>query len=519
MTTHAILAGSLRLPRSLPGLSSVRRDLTVKVWEPGEQVPSTVKAYKQNKDYIYLPRDFGAKWCGKMGYAVEDRTARGFKLQTLPKVKLWPEQIQPVEKIMLATKYDFDVCLQSKAGSGKTVMSLEVARLLGRTTLIVVDTNFLADQWMDRIEEFFHIPREDIGRIQGARIDIGKNGFTIGMLQTLYNKRLTTATRRYFGTVVFDECHGTGAAEFNRVLYRFPAQARLGVTATPRVDALGKVVKWHLGAVKVKTTTKHRKSKVYYLESDTVYSWYANISPKTGRFINEIAADGVRNLKLATAIKYLHDRDRDTLIISDRIEQLEALRAMCFYMGIPMEDMGLCTAHYHTYKYAKDLKPIRRPYFLEKGCDYTPVKIQMVKKRTPKPKLNEAKQCKMIFATYTIFHKGVDVPRLSAGLDATPRSGFEQTHGRILRAAGGTGKKVPIWITVRDVSSYRAEYQFANRIAELAKSNVEVFRWHPDKGVQSRDAKELRQEASDNCKRLKSLKIVTTRDNDYMLAM
>lgn len=515
MLEPAIIAGSLRLPRLTPGLPSVRRELTVKVWEPGEQVPLTLKSYRQNRNWIYLPRDYGIKLCERWGIAVEDRTCRGGELRDLPPIKLWHEQVKPVAEMVLASKYDFDVQMQSKAATGKTVMALEVARQLGRTTLIVVDTNFLRDQWAERIEQHFGISSDEVGIIQGTKTDISDDFFTVAMLQTLYNRKLPMSVRRAFGTVVFDECHGTGAPQFNQVLYKFPAQARFGVTATPRNGALGKIIKWHIGSVKVKTKTKHRPSKVYYLESDTVYSWYANISPKTGRFINEIAGDGVRNLLLAKVIRYLYDYERDSLIISDRIEQLEALMALCLYSGIPQEAMGLCTAHRHIYKYAKDLKPIRKPDFLEKGCEYTPVMMQMVKKRASKAKLDEAKGRQIIFATYAIFHKGVDVPRLSAGLDCTPRSGFEQTHGRILRL--GKGKKVPIWITMRDISSYRAEYQFANRIAELVKSNVEVFRWHPDKGVQRRDAGELKREASDNSKRLKLLRIGTTNDGSFTI--
>lgn len=505
--TPAILAGSIRLPRLTPGLPSIRKELTVKVYSPGETVARVVKAYRQNRDWIYLPRTYGAELCERWGLSVEDHTSRGAKLRSLPAIDLWPEQVTPVEKMMLATKYDFDFQVKSVTGSGKTVMALEVARRLGRTTLIVVDTNFLRDQWVERIEEHFSIPADEVGCIQGKTIDIGKNGFTVGMMQTLYNKKLPTDIRRYFGTVIFDECHGTGAPEFNRVLYRFPAQVRFGVTAVPRPGVLGKVIRWHIGDVQIKTTTRHRESKVYYLESDSIYSWYANISPKTGRFINEIAGDGERNLKLAEVIKWIYEHERDALIISDRIEQLEGLMALCSFMGIPEEAMGQCTAHYHVYKYAKELKPPRKPKFLEKGCEYTPVALQMVKKRSSKAKLEEGKQRQLIFATFSIFAKGVDVPRLNTGLDCTPRSSFENTHGRILRS--GKGKKVPIWITVRDVSSYRAEYQFAIRLKELTKSNVEVFRWRPNKGVQNRNAKALVQEANDNCKRLKLLKTGT----------
>lgn len=501
----------------MPGLSSVRRDLTVKVWEPGEQIPTTVKAYRQNADWIYLPRKFGIDLCGTLNIPVKDRTSEGEPLRKLRKIKPWVAQVTAIEKMVLAAAYEYDVQLKSATASGKTIMALEVARRLGRTLLVVVDTNFLADQWMERIEKHFGISGDKVGRIQGKTIDVAENFITIGMLQTLYNKPLNADIRRYFGTVVFDECQSTGAPQFNRVLYRFPARVRMGITATPRDGALGKIVKWHMGKIQVETKTKHKPSRVYYFESDTVYSWYANISPKTGRFINEVAGDGMRNLKLVEAILWIHERDRDAIMISDRIEQLESLMALCRYAGISDEDMGLCTAHRHTYKYAKDLQPERKPQDLEKGCEYTPVIMQMVKQRNSKADLVVAKSKKLIFATYAIFAKGVDVPRLSAGLDCTPRSSFVQTHGRILRS--GKGKKVPIWITVRDTSSYRAEYQFEKRISELAKSNVEVFRWRHDKGVQRRDVKELRREAGDNCKKLKSRKIVTSRDNNYMLAM
>lgn len=399
-----------------------------------------------------------------------------------------------------------------------TVCALSVAQKRGRTTLILVDQENLLLQWVAQAKSQLGLPDSLIGIAQGKKCEYKGKAVVIAMIQSLVQRDYPEEFYDYFGTVVVDEVHTAGAPTFSQVLMMFSAEVRFGVSATvDRRDALQKILHWNLGAVEVELLDKHDKSYVYYLESDTVYSWYANISPKTGRILLEVSEDTPRNLLLSEAIKFLYESGRDTLVISDRIEQLEDLMAICYYSGIAKEEMGLYCGFRNEWRYEKDPKPPRKPYGYVKGTDFTPVVLQQVRKRNSKKDLEHVKtKARIIFATFGMFSKGVDEKRLSGGVDCTPRSKAQQVHGRILRMLDN--KYVPIWVTIRDFNSYRLEYQFVQRLSEYVESSAEIYQWILDKGVRSLDVRELKKEVHQNVKELKALKVITQLDGRCTLA-
>jgi superfamily II DNA or RNA helicase len=410
---------------------------------------------------------------------------------------------------------EYDQVAKAATGKGKTVMSLEIGRRLGRAMLVLVDQEFLRDQWVDRAKQFLGLRDDQIGIAQGGKCEYEGKVLVVGMVQTLYSRTYENGFYDHFGTVIFDECHTVGAAQFSRVLMQFPATYRLGVSATPdRGDALQKVIEFNLGPVQVTLEEKHRASIVRYVEYEGVLTWYANISPKSGRYLSELASDSLRTLLLAKIIKSLRGTGRSVLAVSDRIEHLEHIRMLCLNLGMPAEDLGLVTGYRNVWCYAKDPTPARRPYGWEKDTEYTPVSLQLVAKRVPKPELTRIKDtCGVLLATYGMFSKGVDVPRLGAGVDCTPRAKAEQVHGRILRSMGG--KLVPVWVTIRDVFSYKAEYQFSHRIKEYQVSNAEIQQWHLSKGIKKvADVGILLRETSQNVEGLKRSRIVTGLDGN-----
>jgi len=181
---------------------------------------------------------------------------------------------------------------------------------------------------------------------------------------------------------------------------------------------------------------------------------------------------------------------------------------MCAYAGIPETDMGIYSGFQSIWKFMPDPTPKRKPLGYEKGTDFCPVMLSQFRRRIPKKELDATKNTKRIlFATFGMFAKGVDVPRLSAGVDCTPRSRAQQVHGRILRVQ--EDKPIPIWVTIRDVNSYRLERQFAQRIDEYVSSSAEVCEWNLDKGVRSLDAGELKKEALNRCRKRQKMNIET----------
>lgn len=465
--------------------------LTVQNYNLGtdEIVPIEVWERESRPGYVGIPRKFGYDYFKGQ---VEDCTSGGHAIPegSLKPITLRPAQEPWVDGIIRAMDTHYDFRAKAHTGFGKTIASLELIRRLGTTTLVLVDQTFLRDQWAKKAEEFLACPKDRIGFIQGKQADYAGKWIVIGMVQTLFSRRLPDDFYDHFGLVIADEVHTVGAPQFSKVLLQLNANTRLGISATPnRRDALESVLDFNLGAVEVEATQQHKPSMVRYLEYPGAYSPYANTSKKMGRFINEVAAETRRNYLICDAIKWLYDNGRRILVVSDRVEHLEYLYHACCFI-LPAEEMGVVGGTTNTWCLAKDPKPARRPAGWEKGTEYSPVALQRVAKRTPKRVLEERKNsCAIVFATYGMFTKGVDVPSLSAGLDATPRSQSQQVHGRILRQQAE--KKIPIWVTIVDTLSYRAQFQFSKRIKEYGKSNAEIYEWQLGKGVRKQDAKGL----------------------------
>lgn len=515
MTRIGRIAEGLEMPRDFPGVSSAMLNLQFRYKPAGQDESETFECFKlTHQNDVILPRYYALRRWPHGDYAhAWGQMPRRNTMPVHPRINLREEQIPWVNQIINKfAGHTWDLVAQAPTGKGKTVMAMKVAMHIGLETLIVVDQENLRDQWIDRLHEHLEIPKEDVGIFQGKINRPSKCGFTIAMIQSLYSKGGTVAKwAEQFGLVIYDECHTIGAPVFSSVLFLIPAQFRLGISATPdRRDAFDKVIKWHLGPTQVRMLAQHSRSTVRVVENYTTTTWYANTSPKAGRYVTELAEDPERNWTIVSLVRWLSENNRRALILSDRINHLESLIAACHAAGID-EAFGLYTRYYSRWGYAKDPNPKRHPVGWERGTGYTPVCLQELRVRKKAPELRTIMDCQIIFATYAMFGKGMDLPALDAGLDATPRTFVEQIHGRILREQ--EGKLKPIWITLRDVNSQRAEHQFRVRIQELERSNAEVYQWLPERNqVRRTDAATLSAEADRRSRMLKSTRIVTSSD-------
>lgn len=481
-----------------------------------------VTPWKQKGALIGIPRQFGLNLISKLGLEAEDRMSYGYRRVfplNVTHTGAYAYQDAFVAELLRLAETSNDFLVSAATGKGKTVMALSVIQKMGTTAVVVVDQENLLTQWVDRAKQVLGLTDDQIGVVQGDKCEYKGKHIVIAMIQSLTRREYDPRLYSYFGVAVFDEAHTTGAAMFSRALSMFSAAVRFGVSATiDRGDALQKILHFNLGQVRAELLDKHDTSYIYYLESPTVYSWYANISPKTGRILSEVAEDTDRNSMIAAAVKWLYDSGRDVLVLSDRIEQLEALTVLCEGLGIPGGDMGAYCGYRNVWLYEKDPSPPRRPPFYERNTEYTPVRLTTVQKKIPKKDKDRVlHESRVIFATYGMFAKGVDVPRLSGGIDCTPRAKASQVHGRILRVKHG--KLVPIWVTIRDTNSYRIDHQFVQRVLDYSASSAEIYQWKPGKGVRQKDVRSLVSSARKNSKNLKKRRIETLPDGNNMLVI
>lgn len=513
---EAFLSNMLWLPRGDGTdrvLQSIANDTNVTWYESPDKigakaVRNDMSLLKWTSKFVGVPRALAAKHLGLNGS--RDLTSFGSPVDFRSRVELRDEQVGIYHQMLAACQKYRDFQMQLRTGGGKTVVALHTIATLGQRALVLVDQEFLRDQWIERAEEFLGLDRSQIGLIQGKRMEYDKP-LVIGMIQTLMNKEtLPYHISSAFGVVVVDECHTVGAPIFSRVLSLFSARVRFGVTATPRKGALAKVIAAHLGDVQVKLEAEHTRSQLRVVSySGNAYSWYANNAPKTYSLVSEIAEDPKRNELLAEVICYLYQNDRQVLVVSDRTQHLENLRSICQYRGIPAVKMGVCVGTGSEWRYVVDTEKA------DDELNYTPVKMERVPKKTRREDLKRIREeNQIIFATYKIFDKGVDVPRLDAGVDATPRASSAQVHGRILRVL--SGKKVPLWVTVIDEDSQRCCKMAAGRLNQY--SNVEVKTWLIGRGTRKTTLDQCQAKLTQRMRALSVMTITTTVDGRSTIA-
>jgi len=136
-------------------------------------IPRTIYALGVDGDDLVLPRGFTRQAIGiiktaGVPYRLLDRR------RTLPEVEftftgsLRDFQAEAVQSVL---GHDFGV-LETPTGSGKTIMALFIVAARKQPSLIIVHTKELLNQWVERIETFLEIDRDEIGIIGGVPAEI-----------------------------------------------------------------------------------------------------------------------------------------------------------------------------------------------------------------------------------------------------------------------------------------------------------------------------------------------------------
>ena len=289
--------------------------------------------------------------------------------------------------------------LSLPCGFGKTTVALAIACKLGYRTMIVVHKEFLANQWKERIQQF--CPGASIGIVQQDKKET-ECDFVIAMLQSLSLKEYSFGDFDSIGTLIVDEAHHICAKVFSQSLFKMCPKHVFGLSATPtRKDGLTKVLHWFMGPTFFSVERKNQ-DQVEVFPIEYTCDRY-NDPPPCTRFgklslatmITELTEDRQRNIVIAQIIKDISKTTRQVLVLSDRRHHCEVLhqsfkKTSGLYMG------GM------------------------KEADLT-----------------ESSKKKIIFATFSQAHEGLDIPSLDTVILATPKSDIVQSIGRIMRETKG----------------------------------------------------------------------------------
>jgi superfamily II DNA or RNA helicase len=396
--------------------------MTPKTIDKFQKGVASFPIYYESKTRFYVPRHWGIQ---KYGEPEADIVSEGLPL---PDSVTFKEACKPHEfqKEIINTFIGGGgnglICVP--CGYGKSYMALNIALRLRKRFLVIVDKEFLMNQWKSEIVNFIDGARVGVLQANKAQVDASQYDVTICMIQTICRREFPDGFFDQYGFAIFDECHHLGASYFCQALRKIQTKYMLGLSATPdREDGLSAVFEYHLGEPVYKITKRapDKEAVVKAVWFDSEDPAYKEIpvngrgEPITAKLLNQVAEFGPRNQKIMELIQeYAEDPERFILILSDRISQLE---------------------------------------WIEKALNNWPVKykhgyyIGGMKQSV----LDEnADKCQILLATYQMASEAFSVKKLNTVILATPRKNVEQSTGRIFRQRIEERKVAPHIIDIID---------------------------------------------------------------------
>jgi len=371
--------------------AEIKKKLTVRPNAPMEEFKmAPFKVFKENEKKLVVPVHFGIE---NIGPATDNRSepARA-SIKFHGKIKKELFQDKAVDGFF-QTPSGGVLCLD--VGFGKTVCALAIAARLGRRTMIIVHKEFLANQWTQRIQQF--CPGSTVGIVQQDRLEIDCD-FVIAMIQTLSQRPFPAKTFESIGLLIVDEAHHIGARVFSQSMFKVCTKWTLGLTATPdRKDGLGHLLNWFMGPTyfvakrESQSGVEVRIIDIRHEDLHVPLNKFGKVS--LPELVTDLTLNEERNQTILDTLKSL-EKTRNVLVLSDR-------RAHCEWIASKLKGTSL---------YMGGMK---------------------------REELEEAEKARIIVATFSQAHEGLDIPKLDTVLLTTPHSDVRQAIGRILREANG----------------------------------------------------------------------------------
>lgn len=117
-------------------------------------------------------------------------------------------------------------CIILPTGSGKTIIAIKLIEIVNSSTLIVVPTLDLMEQWTKFLSKYFQ--KIEIGNIGGGISNI--TGITVSTYDSAFIRSSFIGNK--FAFVIFDELHHLAAPGYRTIAEQFISPYRLGLTAT-----------------------------------------------------------------------------------------------------------------------------------------------------------------------------------------------------------------------------------------------------------------------------------------------
>lgn len=391
-------------------------------------IPRMTVVYEEDEQSILLPRGIEKSLLEKLTaldikYKLNDKRYAGSVYSMTFSGKLTEHQ----EEAYRALRDEEDGVLSATTGFGKTVIGARLIAEKACSTLVLVHTIELADQWKKRLEEFLEIDvdiesivdkrkrkKSIIGQLGGGKNTL--HGIVdIAIMQSLFEKdKNVKSLIHQYGLIIVDECHHISAKNFSRILSSVKAKYIYGLTATPvRKDGHHPIIFMHCGPIRYRVDAKQEARRRSF--DHFILPRFTNLRMPMGK--------EQKDWHITEIYKNICESEtRNNLIVNDVIEALENGRN-----PLVLTERASHVMELSRLLEEKDIKPI--------------VLTGRLKSRERKEAVSRITSILegekfIILATGKLVGEGFDVPRLDTLFMAMPiawKGTITQYSGRLHR--------------------------------------------------------------------------------------
>ena len=316
---------------------------------PTFNLPRIISCSEIADDYLILPRgceDAAIGFLTQNGVkiTIEDKTCHGTSIGVEFKGELRTEQSQAVE---ILSEYRCGT-LYATTAFGKTVTAAAMIARKKTSTLILVHTKALLDQWRERLSEFlatsFHAPDALKGRGRKKKFqqfgalsstENTLNGkIDIALLQSCLSDNEIKPFVRNYGMVIVDECHHAPAVNFEKILREVNANYVYGLTATPiRKDGHQPIIFMQCGEIRYSSDSKEQQSNQLFqrllIPRFTSHRLLNTDGNNYSQVIDGLVEDNARNKLILDDVSSNLAEGRSPLVLTARTAHVDYLADEC----------------------------------------------------------------------------------------------------------------------------------------------------------------------------------------------
>lgn len=294
---------------------------------------------EENNEYLEIPRGFVGKlirYCSQneIDFIFHDQRSKHNSVNFSSGISLRPYQEPAIDA---ASRKDFGI-ISAPPGSGKTIIGLKIIADKQQPALILVHRKQLFEQWIERIQGFLGIPKNEIGRIgsgytqQSAKRKSKSNkAITVAMLQSI-GKLIEKEPDKFvnsFRTIIIDECHHVPARTYSKTISKLNPYYQYGLTATPfRKNTNDKIIFAHLGEIiaDIRPTDIEQYKRPRLIVRKTSLDIPFNSKTDPFEVLSKVLVhDSARNKLLLKDITAELDKGKKVVIITERTEHIDIL--------------------------------------------------------------------------------------------------------------------------------------------------------------------------------------------------